>query len=118
MPSGKRKKIGGGKKKSAELRDRQADCERKKKNKTLKGKTRAPLLVGLPFLLATVATNWRSGEGHFLRGQRRGLPCGVRVKVCVRALGKEKHFYNRVFFPTPRTLPVHTCARQTAHSDR
>lgn len=38
MPSGKRKKIGGGKKKSAELRDRQADCERKKKIRRSKEK--------------------------------------------------------------------------------
>lgn len=81
----------------------------KKKNKTLKAKTRAPLLVGLPFLLATVVTNWRSGEGHFLWGQRRGLPCGVRVKVCVRALGKEKHFYNRVFFPSSYIRGTYLC---------
>lgn len=103
----KRRKLEGGRKVSWAETDRLTVG---KKKKTLKGKTRTPLLVGLPFLLATVATNWRSGEGHFLWGQRRGLPCGMRVNVCVRALGKEKHIYKCFFFLTPRTLEAPTCA--------
>lgn len=102
----------GEKKVSAELRDRQADCE-KKKNKTLKGKTRAPLLVGLPFLLATVATNWRSGRGTSseVKGEASHVAC---VWMCVYVHLVKKSIFTSVFFSpssyirgTYLCIPVH-----------
>lgn len=108
MPSGKRKKIGGGKKKS-QLSWETDRLTVKKKNKTLKGKTRAPLLVGLPFLLATVATNWRSGRGTSseVKGEASHVAC---VWMCVYVhLVKKSIFTSVFFFPSSYIRGTYLC---------
>lgn len=121
MPSGRRepwKNADGAKerkkeKTAVELWDRQAEgcTDRLRVKIRYSKKTRAPLLVGLPFLLVNVATNWSSGEEHFLWGQRGGLPCGAWCEcVCVCTWQKKNPLLQACFLcicGTYLCIPVH-----------